>query len=93
MGLKKWSLSNPGFEPATFRSLVQHANHCANRAHSVFEAIVPDPEPVFEAIVPDPEPVFEAIVPDPEPVFEAIVPDPEPVFEAIIVLTLSLDSV
>jgi hypothetical protein len=32
MGLKIWSLSNPGFEPATFRSLVQNANHCANRA-------------------------------------------------------------
>jgi hypothetical protein len=27
MGLKIWSLSNPGFEPATFRSLAQHTNH------------------------------------------------------------------
>jgi hypothetical protein len=26
MGLKIWSLSNPGFEPATFRSLAQHAH-------------------------------------------------------------------
>jgi hypothetical protein len=33
MGLKIWSLSNPGFDPATFRSLVPHANHCANRAY------------------------------------------------------------
>jgi hypothetical protein len=34
MGIKIWSLSNPGFEPATFRSLAQHANHCVNRAHA-----------------------------------------------------------
>jgi hypothetical protein len=33
MSLKRWSLSNPGFEPATFRSLAQRANLCANRAH------------------------------------------------------------
>jgi hypothetical protein len=33
MGLKIWSLSNPGLEPPTFRSLVQRANHCTNRAH------------------------------------------------------------
>jgi hypothetical protein len=26
MGHKVWSLSNPGFEPATFRSLAQRAN-------------------------------------------------------------------
>jgi hypothetical protein len=26
MGLKIWSLSNPGFEPATFRSLTQRSN-------------------------------------------------------------------
>jgi hypothetical protein len=35
MGPKIWSLSNPGFEPPTFRSLVQRANHCTNRAHCV----------------------------------------------------------
>jgi hypothetical protein len=27
MGLKTWSLSNPGFEQGTFRSLAQHAYH------------------------------------------------------------------
>jgi hypothetical protein len=27
MGLKVWSLSNPGFEPGAFRSLAQRANH------------------------------------------------------------------
>jgi hypothetical protein len=37
MGLKLWSLSNPGFEPATFRSLVQHANHSANRAREFWK--------------------------------------------------------
>jgi hypothetical protein len=49
MGLNIWSLSNPGFEPPTFRSLVQRANHCANRpqdvqknkkTHSVFQLVV-----------------------------------------------------
>jgi hypothetical protein len=33
MELKIWSLSNPGLEPPNFRSLVQRANHCTNRAH------------------------------------------------------------
>jgi hypothetical protein len=35
MGLKIWSLSNPGLKPATFRSLAQRANHCANWAHQI----------------------------------------------------------
>jgi phage gp46-like protein len=38
MGLKIWSLSNPGFGPATFRSLVQRANHCANWALTGMES-------------------------------------------------------
>jgi hypothetical protein len=36
MGLKIWSLSNPGFEPATFWSLAQWPytlTNCASRAH------------------------------------------------------------
>jgi hypothetical protein len=33
IGLKIWSLSNPGFEPATFRSLTHELTNCTNRAH------------------------------------------------------------
>jgi hypothetical protein len=35
MGLKIWSLSNPGFEPATFRSVAHELTNCSNRVHRV----------------------------------------------------------
>jgi hypothetical protein len=38
MGLKIWSLSNPGIEPATFRSLAHELTNCSNWAPTVSKA-------------------------------------------------------